>query len=194
MFLIFKPSTSAIRQFLEMQDGKPFSYREVGITRSETASSSFVRDHNRILLGIGNDVFEQAKTAVRNWKMFAFPWIELCFASTPIEAGRTVAILVRHFRFYSLNAARIAYVIDEPGRFGFAYGTLPEHGEIGEERFSVEIDQTTGEVRYDLLAYSRPGALLAKIGYPLSRYLQKSFATDSKQAMKNAVRFFEKNP
>jgi uncharacterized protein (UPF0548 family) len=33
-----------------------------------------------------------------------------------------------------LNACRIVYVVDEEGpvkRFGFAYGTLPEHAESG---------------------------------------------------------------
>jgi len=30
-----------------------------------------------------------------------------------------------------LNAARIVYVIDEPRRFSFAYGTLPGHAERG---------------------------------------------------------------
>jgi len=43
-----------------------------------------------------------------------------------------------HFGFWSLNAARIVYLIEEDGpceKHGFAYGTLPEHGERGEERW-----------------------------------------------------------
>jgi uncharacterized protein (UPF0548 family) len=123
--------------------------------------------------------------------MFSLGWVELFHRDTPIEAGRTVAILIRHFGFYSLNAARIVYTIDDAGeieRFGFAYGTLTEHGEIGEERFSVEFHKASGEVWYDLYAFSRPGSLLAKLGYPLSRYLQKAFARDSKHAMASATR------
>jgi uncharacterized protein (UPF0548 family) len=119
--------------------------------------------------------------------MFAFDWVGLFHNDTPIEVGRTVAIMVRHFGFYSLNGARIVYTLDEPGRFGFAYGTLTEHGEIGEERFSVEYDAATGEVWYDLYAFSRPASMLAKLGYPLSRHLQKAFARDSKIAMLAAV-------
>ena len=34
--------------------------------------------------------------------------------------------------------ARVVYVIDEPLRKGFAYGTLPGHPETGEEAFIVE--------------------------------------------------------
>jgi uncharacterized protein (UPF0548 family) len=86
-----------------------------------------------------------------------------------------------------MSAARIVYVIDEPNRFGFAYGTLTDHVESGEERFSVELDQTTGEVWYDLFAFSRPAHPLAKLGLPVSRYLQKSFTADSLAAMKRAI-------
>jgi uncharacterized protein (UPF0548 family) len=32
---------------------------------------------------------------------------------------------------------RIVYVIDEPDRRGFAYGTLPGHPERGEEAFII---------------------------------------------------------
>src|SRR5258708_37915315 len=122
--------------------------------------------------------------------MFDMKWVKLFYDNTPIEIDRTVAILVNHFGFYSLNAARIVYVLDEVAevqRLGFAYGTLTEHGEVGEERFSVEFHSVSGEVWYDLYAFSRPGSLLAKTGYPLSRYLQKAFARDSKLAMCNAV-------
>lgn len=113
--------------------------------------------------------------------MFDFDWVELCWPPKPIEAGETCAVLIRHFGFYSLNATRIVYTIDEPDRFGFAYGTLEDHGECGEERFLVERDPG-GNVFYDLKAFSRP-----KLGYPLVRLLQKQFAHDSKQAMFRAV-------
>jgi uncharacterized protein (UPF0548 family) len=118
------------------------------------------------------------------------PWVNLCWPETPIEVGRNVAILARHFGFWSLNAARIVYVIEETGdveKFGFAYGTLEEHGEKGEERFSVEFHHDSGEVWYELFAFSRPNHFLARLGYPLSRMLQRRFAEDSKHAMLRAV-------
>lgn len=188
MFLFTKPDEDAVRRFLTDSDVDSFSYPELGATDQQPPASYNV-DHNRAQMGVGFETFESAKAAIRSWKMFDMPWVELKFVDTPIEIGRTVAILVNHFRFYSLNAARIVYTIDETYRFGFAYGTLTEHGEIGEERFSVELDDATGEVWYDLFAFSRPGSLLAKIGYPLSRYLQKSFARDSKIAMQNATTY-----
>ena len=55
-----------------------------------------------------------------------------------------------------MNACRIVYVIDEQGsseRYGFAYGTLPDHMERGEERFTVEFDTDDQTVWYDLYAF-----------------------------------------
>lgn len=181
MFLFSKPSDDEVRAFLEKVATSSFSYIELGTTDTEPPSGYNI-DHNRIELGSGDETWESAKAAIRGWKMFDFEWVQICFEDTPIEVGRNVAILVHHLGFYSLNAARIVYTIDEPTRFGFAYGTLTEHGESGEERFMVERDET-GEVFYDLLAFSRPNDIFAKLGYLYTRHLQKAFAAESKQAM-----------
>jgi len=111
-------------------------------------------------------------------------------AERPIQVGTNLALLVQHFGFYSLNAARIVCVVDEDGpvaRYGFAYGTLAEHAESGEESFTVEWNRSEDEVWYDILAFSRPQKMLARVGYPLSRMLQKRFAEGSKAAMLKAA-------
>jgi uncharacterized protein (UPF0548 family) len=120
--------------------------------------------------------------------MFDMPWVELCWPDTPLQPGTSVAVLIAHLGFWSLNACKIVYVIDENSssqRFGFAYGTLTDHGERGDERFTVELtsDQT---VWHDLFAFSRPN-LLARLAYPYTRLLQKRFACDWKAAMQKAV-------
>lgn len=189
MFLLSKPDETFIRLFLERQKGEPFSYPEVGAS-SGLAPVGYNVDHNRILLGEGHETFLRAIGAVKGWKMFDFAWLELCWPDTPIVEGATVGILVRHLGFWSLNACRIVYVIEEKGeveRYGFAYGTLPAHAERGEERFSVEYHQADAQVWYDLYAFSRPRHALARASYPVSRLLQKRFARESKKAMVKAV-------
>jgi uncharacterized protein (UPF0548 family) len=122
--------------------------------------------------------------------MFDIPWISLCWPETPVHVGATVAVLISHLGFWSMNACRIVYTIEEQGspkRFGFAYGTLPDHGEMGEERFLVEFNAEDQSVWYDLLAFSRPG-MWARVVYPIARALQKRFARESKAAMLRAVR------
>ena len=179
-----------IERFLIDHQTDEFSYPEIGATKNAGRPADYNIDHNRQKLGSGREDFEKAKNAIRDFKMFDIDWVGLCDGGMPIEVGNIVAIVVRHFGFYSLNAAKIVYLLDNAesiNRFGFAYGTLADHGEIGEERFSVEFHEETGEVWYDLFAFSRPASFLARAGYPLSRYLQKSFAADSKQAMLDAV-------
>ena len=189
MFLLTEPDEQFIEQFLEKVRRQTFSYAEVGASLSG-APDGYNVDHNRIKIGSGADDFQKAVAAVKNWVMFEMPWVKLCRTNTPIVAGETVAALIYHLGFWSLNASRIVYVIDEQGeieRYGFAYGTLEDHGECGEERFSVEFHHTNGEVWYDLFAFSKPAHLLAKIGYPLTRSLQKQFAVESTTAMQKAT-------
>ena len=188
MIFLSKPNQDAILAFISSQKTQEFSYADVGCSRSQ-APAKYVADHNRVKLGQGLDTFERAKAAIARWKMFDMPWIELCWPNTSIETGATVAVLISHLGFWSLNACRIVYVIQEDAAlhtYGFAYGTLPEHGEVGEERFSVEYFPSDQSVWYDLYAISRPGRL-ARLAYPYTRALQKRFANDSKAAMQRAV-------
>jgi uncharacterized protein (UPF0548 family) len=188
MFLVHRPSKREVDAFLASQQDKKFSYREVGASQ-DRAPQEYTVDHNRVQLGHGVRIFERAVEAIRHWRMFEMPWISLCWPETPIEVGGTVAVLTSHFGFWSLNACRIVYVIDDRDssrRYGFAYGTLTEHAEIGEERFSVEFHPEDESVWYDLYAFSRPAGL-ARAAYPLSRLLQMRFVSDSKMAMRRAV-------
>lgn len=171
------------------QDTAEYSYASPGATRNEPPIG-FDVDHNRIDLGHGAGVYERAIAAIRSWQMFNVGWCQLFSTDTPIEEGRVVAVAIRHFGFWSLNPSRIVYVVEEHGpveRFGFAYGTLPEHAESGEERFTVEWDRATDIVTYDIFAFSRPRHILARLGYPLCRMLQRRFVADSKTAVLRAV-------
>ena len=185
MFSLTAPSEDEIRRFISKQSDSGFSYPEVGASATAVPTGYNV-DHNRIQLGSGEGTWQRAAEAIRKWRMFSMPWVNLHFASAPIQVGTDVAVSVHHLGFYSLNACRIVYVVDEDvpiKRFGFAYGTLAEHAESGEERFTVEWNREDDGVWYDILAFSRPRQMLARLGYPLSRLLQKRFAQGSKAAM-----------
>lgn len=189
MFLRHEPSAEAVRNFITSQQGLAFTYPEVGATESQPPAGYRV-DHNRIKLGDGENTFQRAVAALRNWRQFDLGWIKVLTDEQPIAVGTTVAVLAQLFAVWSLNAARIVYVIDdrteETERFGFAYGTLPDHVERGEERFLVERLED-GSVWYDLYAFSRPQHPLARLGFPFTRMLQKRFARESLAAMKRSV-------
>ena len=189
MFLLSKPSDAFIQQLIASQRDLDFSFPNASID-SMDAPRGYTVDHNRVELGKGKEVFARAIAAIKRWEMFNIGWVELLWPEAPIETGTTVAVLVHHLRFWSLNACKIVRSIDkdEPVRkYGFVYRTLPDHAERGQEQFTVEWHRDSDGVFYDILAYSRPNKLFAKLGYPFTRALQKRFARDSMRAMVRAV-------
>ena len=186
MLRILRPGPELVRDFVAGQRDQPYTYEPVGCTKQAQRPEGYAMDHNRQLLGTGAAAFERAKQAVRAWRMFPAPWTAIEPGDAPIETGTTVAVHVRILGLWWLNATRIVYTIDESRRFGFAYGTLPRHAEMGEERFTVEwLDDDT--VHYDVLAYSRPRHILARLMYPLARRYQKRFGRESKASMTGFV-------
>jgi uncharacterized protein (UPF0548 family) len=178
-----------IRKFLAAQAKLDFSYVDVGATAT-VPPAGYTVDHTRIKLGAGEAVFKNARAALEHWDHFRLGWVEAFPSETTIRPGLVVAVIARKFRIWSLNACRIVYVIDEPGpvhRYGFAYGTLPDHVETGEERFLVEWDEGTGEVWYDILAFSRPRHPLIRAGNFYIRRIQKRFGRESAAAMQRVV-------
>ncbi len=184
-----RPTEAKIRAFLTEQSRLPLTYSAVGATAT-TPPASYVVDHTRIKLGQGEAVFRAARAALERWQQFRLGWLEATPDDTPIHEGQVVAILARSIGLWWLNACRIVVVMDEDGpmrRFGFAYGTLPDHAGSGEERFLVEWDRADGGVFYDILAFSRPRHFLAKLGYWWVRRVQKRFGRNSAAAMRRAV-------
>lgn len=193
MFLLHKPSEEMVSQFIQSQRELPFTYSQTGATKKGEAPSGYYVDHNRTRLGQGTETFRKAVSALRNWKQFDLGWVSIVPPDTAIAVGAMVAVRAHTFGVWSLNACRIVYVVDDEGpakKFGFAYGTLPDHVECGEERFTIE-QHPDGSVFYDIFAFSRPRQLLVRVGVPLARRLQRSFVRDSLAAMKRAARLDE---
>jgi uncharacterized protein (UPF0548 family) len=189
MFFLLRPTEERIRAILARQQATKFSYTEVGASRGH-GPQGYAFLHNRVELGRGSEAFVQASEALRQWRMFDFAGVWLCWPNVTLEPGNVVTVLLRHFGFWSLNFCRIVYVIDEDGpirRFGFAYGTLAEHAESGEEFFIVEWDHASDIVSYKISSFSRPGSLITRLAYPIARRLQRRFARNSLLAMVHAV-------
>ncbi|HYV82287.1 MAG TPA: DUF1990 domain-containing protein [Pyrinomonadaceae bacterium] len=185
MFLIREPSETDAARFAASQRNLPFTYAEVGATNA-TPPTGYTIDHNRIQLGAGEAIYGRAVEALKNWRHFDLGWVTITPRGVPVEVGATVAVKARAFGTWSLSATRIVYTIEEERRFGFAYGTLPDHVEKGEERFLVEwlADDT---VWYDILAFSRPRHPLVRLSAPFARRLQRQFARDSLNQMKSVT-------
>jgi uncharacterized protein (UPF0548 family) len=72
-----------------------------------------------------------------------------------VTPGDSVWLIFAFGPFRFREPVRVIYVIDEPNRKGFAYGTLPGHPLSGEEMFVVDVEDD-GSVWLTLRSLSRP--------------------------------------
>ena len=189
MFLARRPTPNVIDRFIRESQDLPLSYAPIGIVRTRTAGQDL--DELTVAIGRGQADFERARSALLAWKQFDIGWVETFPRQAPVAVGTVVAVLIRHLGFWSLNGCRVLYSVaslDDVARFGFAYGTLTNHAESGEELFEVFIDPQTHEVTYRIRAISWPQATLARVGQPIVRVLQERFREQSAAAMKHATR------
>ena len=189
MFLVRRPSPERIDRFLRESQVLPVSYSPTGIVTGNTLRTDL--DEAAVVIGHGKAAFERARAALTAWKQFDIGWVETFPPAAPLVPGTVVAVQIRHFGFWSLNGCRVLYSVggvNDVDRFGFAYGTLTNHAESGEELFEVCIDPQTDEVIYRIRAISWPQATLARVGQPIARVLKKRFRDQSADAMTRATR------
>lgn len=187
MFFARQPSSQRVAKFLADSSALPLSYAPIGI--ASAAPAGFAVDEASVVLGSGPLVFARARRALERWAQFDLGWVRLAPNGAPVQSGTVVAVVVHHLGFWSINGCRVVSLMqDDPQHeFGFAYGTLSNHAEMGEEIFAISMCPRTEEVRYRIRAVSRPRALLAWCGYPVTRLVQARFRADSGRAMQRAV-------
>jgi uncharacterized protein (UPF0548 family) len=188
VFSLRSPSLEEFASQLAKAQALDFSYdapfnSEMGLTHIQVPTG-FVLDHTRSIIGRGTVDFDAAKQALRAWKHFDLGWVEVLNRDSKLKVGEVVAVKAHALGLWSVNFSRILYVIDEPDRFGYGYGTTPMHVERGEERFLLEYDPDRETVSYDLLAVSQPAHWLAKLVNPYTRMRQRMFASESHRCMR----------
>jgi uncharacterized protein (UPF0548 family) len=149
----------------------PFTYDEVGSTRSGSTPRGYGTLHRSAQIGFGAERFAHAAQAVMGWEMHRRAGLSVRSTNEQVVEG-AVAVVRLGIGPLGLNApVRVVYVVDQPHLRGFAYGTLPGHPECGEEAFMVELHDG-GAVTLNITAFSRPASLLARLGGPLARAVQ----------------------
>jgi uncharacterized protein (UPF0548 family) len=150
MFLTHRPTASEIENFLRQSRELPLSYQPVGMAKDGSVGFRF--DTASSVIGKGGAAFARAQRALQEWRQFELGWVELFPRGAPTESGTVVAVMVHHLGLWSLNGCRIVYSVgDGQSSFGFAYGTLTNHAEMGEEIFEVSMTQSD-EVTYRIRA------------------------------------------
>ncbi|GIF74824.1 DUF1990 family protein [Asanoa siamensis] len=158
-----------------------YTYAEVGATETGPLPAGY--GHLRYRTAIGHDVFAVAARAVLTWRMHRAAGIRVETASERAAPGVDVTMHIGPLR----APCRIVWVADEPGRAGWAYGTLPGHPARGEEAFVVTQD-ADGTTWFEVTAFSVPAGRLMKAAGPGAKLFQRAYAVWCARALKRLVR------
>jgi len=142
------------------------TYDHVGSTLDpERWAAPAMRVRHRTV-GRGPAAFEAARHSLHTW----VPQLGIGATVEPegqaVFTGATVLIVLRRGPLHVVAPDRIIGVVDEPRRFGYAYGSLPGHPERGEESFLVE-HLEDDSVRATIRVQAGPGTLPAHAVAPL---------------------------
>jgi uncharacterized protein (UPF0548 family) len=148
--------------------GLPLSYAEVGATAGPLPAG-YHHVHKSAVIGQGRHRFSEAATAGMRWGMLRGAGLRVESTSEVAAVGSEVIVHLGPVR----APCRVVYVVEEPDRRGFAYGTLPGHAESGEELFVVRYDPANGEVYAQVTAFSRHGTWWSKAAGPGTSLLQR---------------------
>jgi uncharacterized protein (UPF0548 family) len=167
-----QPSARQLEKLRISLAGQAVTYREVGATGRAPRPAGYRHDRRTIGLGQGTGAWTRARQALIEWKAHEGAGVAATPDTAPLRAGTVLTATTRIGPFWIIAPCRIVYVTDTPDRFGFAYGTLPGHPEEGDEAFHV-LRNDEGTVRFEIVAFSKPAELLARLGGPVSRVIQQ---------------------
>jgi uncharacterized protein (UPF0548 family) len=173
MLLTFgAPSPDAIGRVLEDGRAAAPTYAPIGASLGDELPPGYRHDRWSVVLGRGTVAFDRAVAGLRQWAGHRHAGIAIHPADVPPVRDAVVAIVIPVAPAVTLTVAnRIVAVVDEDRRFAIAYGTLPGHGEQGEEAFVINRHDDDA-VTFDITAFSRPVGV-ARLGAPVVRRLQQ---------------------
>ncbi len=161
------------------------TYAPVGVSMGDLAPSGLKRRRWTTPLA-GSNAFERAVEALRTWEMHRGAGLRVA-ADGPIAIGTNVAFSAPLPIGFVDGTCRIVVVVDQPNRYGFAYGTLSVHPECGEESFVVSRDDD-GNVRLDIDGVSRPTQRFARLVPWLADHVQDRAVRRYLAAMRTLAR------
>ena len=117
--------------------------------------------------------FESAVEDLISWRVHQRAGLRVAVSSPQVEPGAVLEMRLGVGPLALRIPCRVIYVIDEPERSGFAYGTLPGHPESGEELFLLQRHED-GQIAFTITAFSRAASLPARLGGPATRWFQEA--------------------
>ena len=147
---------------------RELTYAEIGATAG-TAPAGYRFFRRRRVLERRD--FREAAEDLFYYRVHEAAGIDVSASSPRVDVGEVVELKLGPAAAGVVAPCRVVYVVEEADRRGFAYGTLPGHPECGEELFLLE-RHDDGTLSFSVSAFSRPASLTAKVGGPLTGWLQ----------------------
>jgi uncharacterized protein (UPF0548 family) len=145
------------------------TYPEVGATAGALPEGYHHVRAERVV-GEGRELFERCCEVVLTWGVQRGAGLVVEHPGrVRVGQDQRVGLPLGPLRLWA--PCRVVYVVEERDRCGFAYGTLPGHPETGEESFVVSLEPS-GEVRFEIRAFSRPARWFSRLGAPVTARVQ----------------------
>ncbi len=155
-----RPGPVALDELLHAAEQASLSYDHVGSTLPPRRGAHA----EQLDLGAGADAFAAAVAGLRSWACHSGIGAAVHPPDAPLRVGSTLLVVLPVGPVSIVVPDRVVAVVDEPRRFGFAYGTLDGHQERGEESFVVEHladDRVVATVAVDATAVTVAARLAA---------------------------------
>ena len=185
VFRLGQVSRSSLRTIAHEAEAFEPTYEDIGATvRSIALPAGFRHDRYELELPSRTDGFTRAVEGLRSWAPHVGAGLTVEPDRLP-PVGSTVAVAAPLGPLTAIAVCRVVAIVDEPDRYGFAYGTLPGHPERGEEAFVVQ--HANGRLVFRIVAFSKPAEVLARLGGPVTRRIQQATTTRYLQGLADFV-------
>jgi uncharacterized protein (UPF0548 family) len=165
-----EPDAGVIARVLAGDVGAQLTYAEVGATVRGERPEGYRYDRWETELGVDEaDRFERCGEGVLEWAAQRGAGMRIV-PEQPVAMDLAFALVLPLPIGFTIATARVVHIVRSDTEMGFAYGTLPSHPEQGEEIFLVR--RVAGKVTFEVAAFSRPRDPLARLGGPVTRWLQ----------------------
>jgi uncharacterized protein (UPF0548 family) len=168
--LTWRPDEGTLDRFHARAVAEPLTYEELGRSLDGDLPPGYAHGRESVAIGTGATAFAAGADGLRRWACHRAIGVRVWPGDSALREGATVALALPIGPLAILAACRVVRVIDEPDRFGFAYGTLRSHPEIGEEAFVVHRDGDA--VTFTITVFWRPGDPIVRLGGPLTHHVQ----------------------
>jgi uncharacterized protein (UPF0548 family) len=147
------------------------TYPEIGATRTDDLPGGYRHVRRHVRIGTGSDVFRAAARGLATWQMHRAAGIRVRADAGSVSVGARFAsgIGIGPLRLWA--PCEVVWLVDEPRRYGYGFGTRPGHPESGEEALVVSIDGEDG-VWFDIRAFSRLAHRYLRPGRPIAELIQ----------------------